>query len=145
MTFRELVCWLAERIGHHQIPVRDTASDIHGFLGPEGVHHDLIKRTVRSLYRANRCGHLDARVQAGPSMEVLHTLRHELRGGGVADVDQVALADQLCEHAAEFLEYRPGMHAPPRSAQVFQLRRAAAFAHAEADHAPGQEWYGGGD
>jgi len=145
MTFRQFLCLLAEQIGHHQIPVRETAVDIHGFLGPEGVHHDLIKRTVRSLYRANRCGHLDARVQPGPCMDVLYALRQELLLGGIADVDQVRLAEELCDRAAEGLEFRPALVAHRHTAQVIVLRRAPAFTHAEPDHAPGQEWQSGGD
>lgn len=95
MTFRNLIVYLADRIGRHQIPVRDETHAIRDFLGPEGVHHDLITRFVRQVYRANGCGFLDAPVTRPATAGALEHIRRELLSSAQTDIDQVRLIEEL--------------------------------------------------
>ncbi|NOZ11283.1 MAG: hypothetical protein GXP09_09635 [Gammaproteobacteria bacterium] len=103
MTFRALILFLADRIGQHQIPVHPGAHEIRHFLGADGVHHDLISRTVRQLYKANHCGHLDARISGPTTLATLAAIRTELSRCIKTDIDQYKLIDSLCATTSEFL------------------------------------------
>ena len=105
MTFRELIAQLADRVGRQHIPVQDSAHDIHHFLGHDGVHHDLIKLAVRKIYKANRCGHLDARVEWRPSIKAVIALRNTLIQSDDADVEQVQLFDELIDGISGLLPW----------------------------------------
>ncbi len=95
MTFRNLIVYLADRIGRHHIPVRDETHAIRDFVGPDGVHHDLITRFVRLVYRANGCGYLDAPVARPATAEVLERIRREVLSSTQTDIDQVRLIEEL--------------------------------------------------
>ncbi len=103
MTFRALILFLADRIGQHQIPVHPSAHEIRHFLGADGVHHELISRTVRQLYKANHCGHLDARISGPITLATLAAIRTELSRCTKTDIDQHKLIDSLCATTSEFL------------------------------------------
>ena len=105
MTFRELIARLADRVGRQHIPVRDAAHDIHHFLGHDGVHHDLIKLAVRKIYKANRCGHLDAKVEWRPSIKAVIALRNTLIQSDDADVEQVQLFEELIDGISGLLPW----------------------------------------
>ena len=114
--FRELMNRTAEAVGRHHIPVRDTAGDINEFLEQSAIHHTLIHRLVRSVYRANRCCHLDASVQQCATLEILGALRGELVRSSGTDVDQLNLVDAVgTAMQAAFQEV--GTHRPPRAAK----------------------------
>lgn len=104
MTFYELLNRLADRIGHHHIPVRPDAHEIREFLAPDAVHHDLVKEVVRRIYKANRCGHLHARVGAAATLETLSRIRLALIHSPRTDIDQYRFVEELCARAAEFFE-----------------------------------------
>ena len=95
MTYRDLIVQLADLLGRHQVPVREDATDIHGFLGHDGVHHELISRIVRTIYRSNRCGHLDAKVSARATLDALAPLRQELLCSPRTDICQYRFMDAL--------------------------------------------------
>jgi hypothetical protein len=93
--FRDLVLYLADRIGRQHIPVHDDAADIHDLLGADAVHHELIKNTVRRIYRSNHCGHLDAPITQDKTFKVLGAIRKELAGSQFTDIDQINLLDSV--------------------------------------------------
>ena len=95
LTFRVLMTELANRVGDHHIPVNPGAPDIHAFLGADAVHHELVAQIVRQIYKANRCGHLDAAVSSRPTFAVLGRIRGRLSQCGQSDIDQVNLLDTL--------------------------------------------------
>ena len=105
MTFRELITRLAHRLGRQHIPVRENAHDIHHFLGQDSVHHDLVKLAVRKIYKANRCGHLDAKVEWKPSIKAAIALRNTLIQSESADVEQVQLFDELIDGISALLPW----------------------------------------
>ncbi len=100
-TFRQLLLRLTERIGYHQIPVRGDACEIADFLEPGAVHHELVKQVVQAIYRANRCGHLDAAVGLTRTFEALGALRGDIIRSGRGDIDQLDLLEKIGAQVAE--------------------------------------------
>jgi len=105
MKFRDLMTALADRVGRQHLPVRDDVSDINEFqfLDEDAVLHDLAKRIVRDIYRANRCGFLDAEVKSTPTFDALGKIQGEVLRDEAADFDQVALLQNLADAAAKLL------------------------------------------
>ena len=93
--FRDLVLYLADRIGRQHIPAHDDAADIHDLLGADAVHHELIKNTVRRIYRSNHCGHLDAPITQDKTFKVLGAIRKELASSQFTDIDQINLLESV--------------------------------------------------
>jgi len=58
---------------------------------------------VRDIYRANRCGFLDAEVKATPTFDALGKIQGEVLRDEAADFDQVALLQNLADAAAQLL------------------------------------------
>lgn len=122
-TFRAFFIQLAERIGRHQLPLRDDATEIRDFLGPEGVHHELVSGLVRRIYRASRCGHLDAVLDPAATQAVLAELAAGVYRSARADVDQVILVQDLLAAAAELLPTVQANRPPvPRVPEVLPFR-----------------------
>ena len=103
MTFRQFIHILAERIGMHQIPVVDGASEIREFLTPDAVHHELITTLVRDIYKTNRCGHLDARINADVTRTTIGAMRASILTEKGTDVCRYRLVNQVCDSANEIL------------------------------------------
>jgi hypothetical protein len=106
ISFRGLVTFLADRIGRHQVPVIEGAHEIRGFIGCDGVHHDLISATVRRLYKANRCGHLDAQLDRDRTLTTLAAIRAELLQCHHTDIDQYRFMENLCHSAQDYFDER---------------------------------------
>ncbi len=102
-TFREMMLSLCERVGSHHLPVRADACEIHDFLDQDAVHHDLVKRLVRDVYRANRCSHLDASVTLTTTFTALGLIRGDVIRSGRCDVDQLGLLEEIGAQVAELL------------------------------------------
>ncbi len=127
LTFRDLIRHLADEIGRHQIPVRTRATDIHEFIGPDSIHHELVNELVRAIYKANRCGHLDAPVHAAGTFNALGNLRARLSQSNRADVDQINLIDDIGWTVRELLDDGAGLAGhidhPAAPATILPLRR----------------------
>jgi hypothetical protein len=115
LTFREFLALTSERIGAHLLPVQIEAHDIGTFLAADGVHHPLDRRLVRCIYRANRCGHLDAAICPDATFRALGRFLRELRGMPATDVDQVALVESVGAQLSELWQEhgRPVRALPP--------------------------------
>lgn len=113
VSFRALVSRLADHVGRHHIPVNDHASDIHELLGADAVHHDLIRRVIRRIYKANRCAHLDALIYPAPTFTVLGQIRSELAASTRTDVDQINLVDEIGWATRGIFGLHPTIQADP--------------------------------
>lgn len=102
--FRALVMQLAEHVGRQHIPVNEDAENIHDLLGADAVHHELIKRVVRKVYKANHCGHLDSVIDPEPTFTVLGEIRRELTSSQFSDIDQINLIDAIGEAVRVWLQ-----------------------------------------
>lgn len=100
--FRQLVEWWSEHLGKHQVPVHEAAEDIHSFMMPDAVHHELIQDVVRRVYCANKCGHLGASITLEQTFTALGAIRHALMIAPDADVDQVNLLDEIGWHTRQY-------------------------------------------
>ena len=129
--FRELVVWWADRLGRQHIPLREHTDNINDFLAPDAVHHELIQRVVRAVYRANNCGHLDAVVSLENTFTALGHVRVGLADSTRADIDQINLLDNLGWHTNQYFGFKPGATESAKatvkftSAQVRTLSRSA--------------------
>ncbi len=103
MNFRRFITALADRIGRHQIPVDNNASEIRYFLGHDGVHHDFITDLVRTIYRRNSCGHLDADIDPHLTMKTIAGARENLVKAHDTDICHFRFVDALCHEARELL------------------------------------------
>ncbi len=109
MTFRQFINYLEEHIGNHQIPTRHNAHEIREFLRPDGVHHNLVKKVVRRIYKTNNCGHLDAVVRRPATLGPLAEIRLEIMHSPRTDIDQYRFIEELCASATKFFnEHDPG-------------------------------------
>ncbi|MCG6870843.1 MAG: hypothetical protein LJE84_01020 [Gammaproteobacteria bacterium] len=113
-AFRPFLLQLADSIGRHQLPINEQAQEIRDFLRPDAVHHEIVKRLVREIYRSNRCGHLNASIGYEATVTPLTALRRELRHSLHSDVDQVRLVDLLCEETERLFGVQPLPRPPVR-------------------------------
>jgi len=121
-TFRQLVMRLSERIGRHQIPADPDATEIASIVGPDGIHPAIIPGVLRDVYRANGCGHLDARIRLEPTFEALGAAWQRLRRGDRTDVEQIELIETLGTEVRAFFAAQqedtlPRSAGPTRSAE----------------------------
>ena len=126
--FRELVAWWADRLGRHQVPLVDDTDNINDFLGPDAVHHELIQKVVRSVYRANNCGHLDACILLEETFTALGQVRVALIDSAQADVDQINLLDNIGWQTRQYFGLEPETGSPvpalesqPTDAQILSF------------------------
>lgn len=103
MKFRHFITALADRIGRHQIPVENHATEIRYFLGHDGVHHDFITGLVRTIYCENHCGHLDAAIDPQLTMKTIAGAREDIIKARDTDICQFRFVDALCHEARELL------------------------------------------
>lgn len=95
IEYRELMTRLADLVGRHQLPIKPDAADINEILEGDPVHYELARDVVRSIYRSNRCGHLDAKVRAEIVFNSLGDIRGRLLADRETDVDQINLIEEL--------------------------------------------------
>lgn len=95
MNFRQLILLLAEKVGHHHLPVRADANELREFLGSDAVHHELVTKVVRSIYKANHCGYLDAPISKSITFSTLGKLQREIAQSQTADIDQFNLINEF--------------------------------------------------
>jgi len=125
-SFRTLIRFLAEQVGRHQLPINDGACDIHELLGADAVHHDVIKRLVRLIYKANHCGHLDASVTPSATFNALGRIREELVSSRFTDIDQINLVDSIGDASKDWFRLSPqkDQDRNERLAEIIPLYRA---------------------
>jgi len=95
MNFRQLILLLAEKVGHHHLPVNADANELREFLGSDAVHHDLVTKVVRSIYKANRCGYLDAPISKSITFATLGKLQRGIAQSQTTDIDQFNLINDF--------------------------------------------------
>jgi len=112
-TFRQLMLELADRIGRQHFAVRDDAGEISDILRPYAVHAELMKRIVRDVYRANRCGHLDASISSAATFTALGKIRGDMTRLNSTDIDQLNLLEDIGSQLSDIFNARPWTDAEP--------------------------------
>lgn len=95
MNFRQLILLLADKVGHHHLPVRAEANELGEFLSSDAVHHELITKVVKAIYKANHCGYLDAPISKEITFSTLGKLQREIAHSKTADIDQYNLINEF--------------------------------------------------
>lgn len=103
MKFRDLILDLADVVGRHHLPVVEDSHEIGDFLGNDAIHYALVKKLIRSVYRANRCGHLNAEISANPTFDAIGKIRGELVRSADTDLDAIRLLDQIGDYVSRIL------------------------------------------
>ena len=104
VKFRRLVIALSESIGRHQIPVVFDATHPKRIINSDAVHYDLVKKIFLSIYRANRCYHLNAGIEFHQTFDALGKIQAELMHSITTDVDQIELLHTIGRHTGKFFE-----------------------------------------
>jgi len=95
MNFRQLILLLADKVGHQHLPLRADANDLEEFLKSDAVHHDLVTKVVKAIYKANRCGYLDAPISKDITFSTLGKLQREIAQSRTTDIDQFNLINEF--------------------------------------------------
>ncbi|MDE0309481.1 MAG: hypothetical protein OXI60_06575 [Acidiferrobacterales bacterium] len=103
-TFRNLVSTLADQIGHHQIPIEQTAMHPAALITSDAIHYDIVKKLTRAIYRANSCYHLNAPIYFESTFDAIGEIYGDIVNSDVSDIDQVELVHQIGSVAAEFFK-----------------------------------------
>ena len=127
MTFVELLQRLEAQLGYHQIPLNPAATDLRNVFESGPLHHDLLIRVVREIFRSNRCRHLHDAVTRDGTFNALSPIRQSLLGKASTDVDAYHVMDDLCRAVAHAFAEAEGhgitrrLHRPSGQAQVIDL------------------------
>lgn len=95
VCYRTLMLKLADWVGHHHLPIRNDAVDIHQILEGEPIHNKLVQDIVRSIYRLNHCNHLDDWVDTEIVFDALGEIRERLLDHTSTDIDQINLLEEM--------------------------------------------------
>ena len=101
-TFRNLTITLSETIGQHQIPLVHNATHPANVITSDAVHYDLVKKILRRIYRANRCYHLNAKINFQATFDALGQIQAELLDSTESDIDQINLLHDIGASTREF-------------------------------------------
>jgi len=100
VTFIELLQRLESRLGYHQLPLNPAATDLRNIFESGPLHHDLLTRVVREIYRSNRCRRIEDAVTRDGTFNAIAPIRQSLLGATSTDVDAYHVMDDLCRAVA---------------------------------------------
>lgn len=116
IPFRTALVALVDRLGKHQLSICERAQEIHDLIEPDAVHPDLVRRIVRTIYKANRCCHLDAPIYIEPTLDSIGAVRGTLLRRSGTDVQQLDLVDEIGLHLVGLFNASPPAAPGPRRA-----------------------------
>ncbi len=95
MTFRELAIWLENQLGTCHLLVNRTAKEPADLLLATGLHDRLVNELMRAVYKSNRCYHIRAIIQAGPTLAALQPVREKILDQPTTDLSTVRFLDAI--------------------------------------------------
>ena len=96
LTFAQFVRHLERRLGHHQLPLNPSATGIQDLFETCAVHHELMMRLVREVYKKNKCEKLSDAVTRSPTFDAVAPIRLEILRAPHTDIDLFNLMEDLC-------------------------------------------------
>ncbi|MBC7160771.1 hypothetical protein [Immundisolibacter sp.] len=93
MTFRELAIWLENQLGTCHLLVNRAAKEPADLLLATGLHDRLVNELMRAVYKSNRCYHIRAAIQAGPTLAALQPVREKILDQPTTDLSTVRFLD----------------------------------------------------
>lgn len=124
MTFKELLEYLEERLGYHQMPLNRAATSIKDIFECSPVHPELMTSVVRAIYAENGCRSLNDTVERLVTLDALGPIRLARLRAASTDVDEHNLIEELCVILNEAFteDAEPGRRTPvPAAAEVIPL------------------------
>lgn len=124
MTFKELLEYLEERLGYHQMPLNPAATGIKDVFECSPVHPDLMVSVVRAIYAENGCRSLHDKVERLVTLDALGPIRLARLRAASTDVDEHSLIEELCVILNEAFteDAEPPQRAPaPAAAEIIPL------------------------
>jgi hypothetical protein len=95
MTFRELAIWLENQLGTCHLLVNRAAKEPADLLLATGLHDRLVNELMRAVYKSNRCYHIRAAIQAGPTLAALQPVREKILDQPTTDLSTVRFLDAV--------------------------------------------------
>ncbi len=96
LTFAQFVRHLERRLGHHQLPLNPAAAGINDLFETCALHHDLMKRLMREIYKKNKCQKLSDAVTRSSTFDAVAPIRLEILRAPHTDIDVFNLMEDLC-------------------------------------------------
>lgn len=96
MNFKELVGCLADEIGYHQVPLNTRAHQVNDLLEGCALHHELMLRLMRAIYRRNGCHKLIDGVTRAATLDAVAPVRLDVLRSPRTDIDTKRLMDDFC-------------------------------------------------
>lgn len=124
MTFKELLEYLEERLGYHQMPLNPAATGIKDVFECSPVHPDLMVSVVHAIYAENGCRSLHDKVERLVTLDALGPIRLARLRAASTDVDEHSLIEELCVILNEAFteDAEPPQRAPaPAAAEIIPL------------------------
>ena len=95
MNFKELLSQLEERLGSHQFPVNEAATNIKNIFEGSPLHHDMMTGLARAIYVSNACRRLTDPVNLDKTLQALAPIRQEALRSTATDADLYRVVDDL--------------------------------------------------
>lgn len=95
MTFRELAIGLENQLGTCHLLVNRAAKEPADLLLATGLHDRLLNELMRAVYKSNRCYHIRAAIQAGPTLAALQPVRERILDQPTTDLSTVRFLDAI--------------------------------------------------
>src|SRR5216684_1394432 len=96
LTFAQFVRHLERRLGHHQLPLDPSAAGIQDLFETCAVHHELMMRLVREIYKKNKCERLSDAITRSSTFDAVAPIRLEILRAPHTDIDLFNLMEDLC-------------------------------------------------
>jgi len=96
LTFAQFVRHLERRLGHHQLPLNPSAAGIQDLFETCAVHHELMTRLVREIYKKNKCERLSDAITRSSTFDAVAPIRLEILRAPHTDIDLFNLMEDLC-------------------------------------------------
>lgn len=124
MEFRTYISRLSDALGEAQLPLNPRWSRACEIVGADAVHHALISRFVRDVYRAGRCSKGTDPVSLHAVLDCLGQLRYELCDGAAPDLDAVRLVERVGEISVALFAPVESPDGPPDEPRIDPLHGA---------------------
>lgn len=102
MTYMQLIEYLENRLGYHQMPVNQRAESPRDLFENCPLHDGLTKQLVRSIFKRNRCQRLSDPVYQDKTEAVLKEIRNSVRMEDSTDIDRYHFVEDWCQAVNEF-------------------------------------------
>ncbi len=102
MTFIELMQFLEDRLGHHQMPLNARAVQLNDLFTSCALHHELTKEIVAAIYKSNDCRKLQDCVNPEKTLMSLVPIRLKVIQSTHTDIDTFHFIENFCASTDDY-------------------------------------------